>query len=453
MAFRLTITSGKEQGREFYFTQDVVRLGRVSDNDLVLYEPGVSRYHCEILKDPEHYTLHDVGSSNGTMLNNVLTTEAVLAEGDHIQVGPITFRFHEAAEVPESRRRLTGEAAIERPENTEVRRGLEADKTQTLTRAQLAALRAQGEGGVLPVEVSPDARATIEAPVAAYEKVRRLVAARAPGRRMLAAASVASIVAIAVSAWWLRAPRDRSSEVFALTAENAARRYGAGKVDIHTPDRVAFSFDYQGGGANLMYTGGGIDSDAEVQIALNGQAIGHMQVAGAWTSGFRLRLPRRLLVPGANVVSFDNVRVPGAAERWGVSHVQVVQAPLLSPDPERAKQLLDLGLASFDTRNVTPQNLYKAIGYYQEAVLHLEAFDEPPAMVADIEQARVAAERELQAVHDNLVFAARRAERFGNRAEAVETLRRLLTYYPDASDRRHQEVKRMLAELVGHANR
>ena len=93
MGFGLKIIAGKGAGRVFRFSQSSVRVGRLPDNDLVLYDMGVSRYHCEIVRDGEIYTLRDTGSANGTLLNDVISTEAHLASGDRVGVGPVTFLF------------------------------------------------------------------------------------------------------------------------------------------------------------------------------------------------------------------------------------------------------------------------------------------------------------------------------------------------------------------------
>src|SRR5437762_6332115 len=104
MAFRLRISEGKGVGKEFYFTRDAVKVGRLPDNDLVLYDTGVSRYHCEVVRDGARFTLRDTGSANGTLLNDQLATEAQLKNNDRIGVGPITFTFTESVEVPGDQR-------------------------------------------------------------------------------------------------------------------------------------------------------------------------------------------------------------------------------------------------------------------------------------------------------------------------------------------------------------
>ena len=93
MSFRLEITTGKSAGKSFYFKSRVIRVGRQPDNDLVLYDTGVSRHHCEIYAADNGYAVRDLGSSNGTFVNSQLVGDSAVNDGDLIQVGPIVFSF------------------------------------------------------------------------------------------------------------------------------------------------------------------------------------------------------------------------------------------------------------------------------------------------------------------------------------------------------------------------
>ncbi|MFP2932645.1 FHA domain-containing protein, partial [Pyxidicoccus sp. 3LG] len=94
MPIRLDITKGLQQGRELYFEQAEVRVGRTSENDLVLLDHGVSRKHARILERGGQYFVEDMGSSNGTAHNGAqLAGEQLLRDGDRITVGPVEFTF------------------------------------------------------------------------------------------------------------------------------------------------------------------------------------------------------------------------------------------------------------------------------------------------------------------------------------------------------------------------
>ncbi|AZK92791.1 MULTISPECIES: ABC transporter ATP-binding protein/permease [Streptomyces] len=69
-----------------------VRIGRASDNDLVVDDLTVSRHHAELRSRPDGtYEIADIGSHNGTFLNGVAVTVAAVAEGDVVGIGHSDF--------------------------------------------------------------------------------------------------------------------------------------------------------------------------------------------------------------------------------------------------------------------------------------------------------------------------------------------------------------------------
>ncbi|MBL8151830.1 MAG: FHA domain-containing protein, partial [Blastocatellia bacterium] len=62
-------------------------IGRLSDNDLQLDDPYVSRHHAEIIFDGEKYLFRDKRSTSGSFVNSVKVTEAALKPGDKISLG------------------------------------------------------------------------------------------------------------------------------------------------------------------------------------------------------------------------------------------------------------------------------------------------------------------------------------------------------------------------------
>ena len=69
------------------------RIGRVPDNDIVVPHLSVSRHHAELRVTPGGYRIVDLGSHNGTFVNERRVTEAALAEGDTVGFGDATYRL------------------------------------------------------------------------------------------------------------------------------------------------------------------------------------------------------------------------------------------------------------------------------------------------------------------------------------------------------------------------
>ena len=87
---RLRHTQGADNGREFEFEQDLIRIGRMPDSD-VNFDPEVdldaSGRHAEIRNEDGRYLLIDTGSRNGTWLNGQRIKHAALNKGDEIEFG------------------------------------------------------------------------------------------------------------------------------------------------------------------------------------------------------------------------------------------------------------------------------------------------------------------------------------------------------------------------------
>ncbi|HRD65262.1 MAG TPA: sigma 54-interacting transcriptional regulator [Candidatus Competibacter sp.] len=83
----LRVISGPDTGQEASLGLPSVRIGTASDNDLVLTDRAVSRRHAEILMTPDGLLLRDLGSTNGTFINDVRITEAYVPEHAECRLG------------------------------------------------------------------------------------------------------------------------------------------------------------------------------------------------------------------------------------------------------------------------------------------------------------------------------------------------------------------------------
>ncbi len=89
---RLLVEAG-QAGGSFEIGERAV-IGRGPDCEVLLTEPAVSRRHAEIEWTYHGYRLRDLGSRNGTFVNAEEVDEALLADGDLIEVGLVQLRFH-----------------------------------------------------------------------------------------------------------------------------------------------------------------------------------------------------------------------------------------------------------------------------------------------------------------------------------------------------------------------
>ena len=75
------------EDRTYNLTGDRIRLGRGSDNDIVLSDVSVSRYHAEIRREAAGWVIQDLKSTNGIELNRGPIEKAPLQPGDRLGIG------------------------------------------------------------------------------------------------------------------------------------------------------------------------------------------------------------------------------------------------------------------------------------------------------------------------------------------------------------------------------
>jgi two-component system, cell cycle response regulator len=81
-------------GKRFVLDTDVTRIGRGSENQIVLDGDSVSRRHAHLEQRGVVWWAVDDGSTNGTFVNDEqISREAALTNGDRIKVGPTIFKY------------------------------------------------------------------------------------------------------------------------------------------------------------------------------------------------------------------------------------------------------------------------------------------------------------------------------------------------------------------------
>src|SRR5436190_1857376 len=97
---RLIVSPGTAQAREVVLKVGVNSIGRAPANDVTIEDGSVSGSHCQLIVSDDAVRLRDIGSTNGTFVNDTPVSETELAPGQRIQLGRVQLMF--AADDPPS---------------------------------------------------------------------------------------------------------------------------------------------------------------------------------------------------------------------------------------------------------------------------------------------------------------------------------------------------------------
>jgi pSer/pThr/pTyr-binding forkhead associated (FHA) protein len=89
----LVVKRGPNAGSRFLLDRDTTSAGRHPDSDIFLDDVTVSRRHAEFRRESGEFVVIDVGSLNGTYVNREPVDQAVLANGDEVQIGKFRLVF------------------------------------------------------------------------------------------------------------------------------------------------------------------------------------------------------------------------------------------------------------------------------------------------------------------------------------------------------------------------
>lgn len=90
---KLIVGFGTDEQQEQVFDQNVITIGALNDNDVVLDDDTVSRHHCRIVQEDDGYVIVDLDSTNGTHINGVHIREAYLSANLVVTVGNTDIKF------------------------------------------------------------------------------------------------------------------------------------------------------------------------------------------------------------------------------------------------------------------------------------------------------------------------------------------------------------------------
>ena len=90
---KLIIQTGKLAGKQLVIPSKEVLIGRDEGCYIRMGSPDISRKHCSLRATAEGIRVDDLGSSNGTWVNDTrIAGPTILKSGDYLRVGPALFQ-------------------------------------------------------------------------------------------------------------------------------------------------------------------------------------------------------------------------------------------------------------------------------------------------------------------------------------------------------------------------
>jgi hypothetical protein len=424
MGFQLTISEGKEAGKEFVFEQASVTIGRESGCDVAVYDAGVSRKHARIFLQDGVLYLEDLGSSNGTLLNGERIREPTeLQAGDALTTGPVVFSFS-PTELPAPEAPAAGEGSTRIVSMDEIRRQRNRGSALAPRGADAAELHAMGRqpttvhkavskrpGSGVPERPAAGAarggvpsrtgagragpparggRPPVQGPTAA-ERLRQKREGKDP--KVLVAAGVGAVLLLGLGGFVaLRKDGDegpvRGAEPESLNREPITDSFGLGaEVVFPHPDSKTFTLAISSPGevvALLHFQSSDIEEN-EVSVSVNGVELGFVPAdrLGSELIHHEMLLPAKVLKRGEpNTLIFDNVRNPPGEATWRVWNLwaETVGIPTGSPEAllARAQESFRRGTRAMEGLDIGKENRYRAWREFRTAWLSLEGLPEKP---------------------------------------------------------------------------
>lgn len=93
---KLVVITAGFSDRAFEITAEKATIGRVDDNRFCIPEPSVSSHHCEVYTKGDDIVVKDLGSTNGSFVNEAQLAadkEVTLRPGQVLRLGQIELRY------------------------------------------------------------------------------------------------------------------------------------------------------------------------------------------------------------------------------------------------------------------------------------------------------------------------------------------------------------------------
>lgn len=427
----LIVEEGPEKGREITVRPEGIRVGRSSNNDVVLNDPAMSRFHCRfVFKPGSGLWAEDLGSANQTLLNDKPLHEAQLHNGDRLAIGDTIIK-------------VVNVQAVEAPP---AKLFDLLDSTKDRIKTEFKRTSAAGEG---------------------------------PKRRNTLLLTLVVLLAIATGVIWIQKTQRQSSQAIAPVVgeslseleidyekvQASAKNIFRYELEL-TQDELSIQIDDL---LNRRHVSKTQHKKVEKKVirsmvdTINNSGFFEMKeiYKGLPTDFWEVydlsitigrKTHRVKILNTIEPEAFKDIRE--AIELFGQNELGLA-ALALTPQKlmELARSAVLLGRTLYDQRKVKYENLFLAIRSLKEVEYYLETVEPKPDFYAQSAALCARCKQELDENYRRHLFLAGRAIRLKDWSEAASQLRIICERIPDRSDERHKDARKQLLDVERHLKR
>ena len=428
----LVVEAGPDKGLTIIVAPHGIRVGRSSNNDVVLKDSVMSRFHCRFFFKPDDgLWAEDLGSANQTLLNQAPMRVARLHVGDRLVLGDTTLKVDNDSILDITTRKLF---------DTPVAEGSAEGKIEFRRAAN------GKESGRKPLRATLMTLLILLAALSALLWIYKTT----PRARDAAEAKPSAIARAQVLSISYEKVQADAKNIFRYVLELEANELSIQITDLQNKRQVAGQQRRQVAPEILQSLADTIEQADFFALKESYQGI----ATDVWdlidlTVTINQKTRRVRVLNTQEPEACKTVRE--AIEEFGQNELGLAALALA---PEKLIDLAHaaslLGRSLYDQREVKHDNLAKAIRSLHEVEWYLETIEPKPDFYASAVALRTEAEREMQATADDLMFLAERAIRLKDWNEAALQLRLLCEKIPDRTDSRHQNARKKLLAVERH---
>ena len=428
----LVVEAGPDKGLTITVPPHGIRVGRSSNNDVVLKDSVMSRFHCRFFFKPEDgLWAEDLGSANQTLLNQAPMHVARLHVGDRLVLGDTTLKVDNDSLLDVTTRKLFDTPIADSP----------ADDKIEFRRASNGK-----EPGRKPLRAALMTLLILLAALGALLWIHKTTP-RARDAAKSKPTDTAHAQTLSISYEKVQAD---AKNIFRYVLELEANELSIQITDLQNKRQVVGQQRRQVAPEILQSLSDTIEQADFFALKESYQGV----ATDVWDLiDLTVTINRKTLrVQVLNTQEPEACKtVREAIEEFGQNELGLA-ALALAPEKliDLAHSASLLGRSLYDQREVKHDNLAKAIRSLHEVEWYLETIEPKPDFYASAMDLRMEAEREMQATSDDIMFLAERAIRLKDWNEAALQLRLLCEKIPDRADSRHQNARKKLLAVERH---